>query len=239
MVKVKVGSYTLARANLALLASIKENEMATVLQIEANRRNAQKSTGPKTPEGKAAVRMNALKHGLRARTVVLPSENAEEFHQLCDDLEAEWNPQSRTEQFYLEQMAVSQWKLNRMEIGEVNVFTNEIQAQTQLPMLDRLWQAQCRLERSYARAQRNLERLQKSRRLPDHPRRLSAQPGEAPSVSEGAPAPSATIQNPISEVQREPVAFPPALPTPAAASPRVEPTSEIQPPTSITAVESS
>jgi ribosomal silencing factor RsfS len=138
--------------------------MATVLQIEANRRNAQKSTGPKTPEGKAAVRLNALKHGLRARTVVLPSENADEFHHLCDDLEAEWQPQSRSEQFYVEQMAVSQWKLNRMEIGEVNVFTNETRAQTQLPMLDRLWQAQCRLERSYARAQRDLERLQQSRR---------------------------------------------------------------------------
>jgi hypothetical protein len=78
--------------------------MATLKQIEANRRNALKSTGPKTPEGKAAVSMNALKHGLRARTIVLPNENIEEFHQLCDDLEAEWTPQSRTEQFYVEQM---------------------------------------------------------------------------------------------------------------------------------------
>ena len=80
--------------------------MATLKQFEANRRNAQKSTGPKTPEGKAAVSMNALRHGLRARTVVLPGENREEFNQLCDDLQVEWNPQSRTEHFYLEQMAV-------------------------------------------------------------------------------------------------------------------------------------
>jgi hypothetical protein len=172
--------------------------MATPKQIEANRRNALKSTGPRTPEGKAAVSMNALKHGLRARTVVLPSENPEEFHQLCDDLEAEWQPKSRTEQFYVEQMAVSQWKLNRMEIGEVNVFTNETQAQTQLPMLDRLWQAQFRLERSYARAQRDLERLQKSRR----------RQGEAPSVSAGAPAAASAcvepseIRHPTSEIHQ-------------------------------------
>ena len=137
--------------------------MATLKQFEANRRNAQKSTGPKTPEGKTAVSMNALRHGLRARTVVLPGENREEFTQLCDDLEVEWHPQSRTEQFYVEQMAVSQWKLIRMEVSEVNLFKDTDDAKNQLSLLDRLWQAQCRLERSYARAQRELQHLQQSR----------------------------------------------------------------------------
>src|SRR6266571_827018 len=102
--------------------------MATIKQIEANRRNALKSTGPRTPEAKAAVRMNSLRHGLRARTVVLPAENPEEFHQLCNDLEAEWQPQSRTEQFYVEQMAVSQWKLTRMEVGEADIFQETVSA---------------------------------------------------------------------------------------------------------------
>ena len=82
-------------ANLARL----RNYMATIHQIDANRRNARKSTGPKTPEGKAAVRMNSLRHGLRARTVVLPGESREEFNQLCDDLEAEWQPESSSAQF--------------------------------------------------------------------------------------------------------------------------------------------
>jgi hypothetical protein len=144
----------------------KENSMATLKQFEANRRNAQKSTGPKTPEGKAVISMNALRHGLRARTVVLPGENREEFTQLCDDLEVEWHPQSRTEQFYVEQMAVSQWKLTRMEVSEVNLFQDTDSAKNQLPLLDRLWQAECRLERSYARAQRELERLQHARSQP-------------------------------------------------------------------------
>src|SRR5215471_10316227 len=155
--------------------------MATLKQFEANRRNAQKSTGPKTPEGKAAVSMNALRHGLRARSVVLPGENREEFTQLCDDLEVEWHPQSRTEQFYVEQMAVSQWKLIRMEVGEVNLFKDTDNAKGQLPLLDRLWQAQCRLERSYARAQRELERLQ-----PYRPIKFHKQKKEEPAVQ---PAP--------------------------------------------------
>ena len=68
-----------------------ENYLATIKQIEANHLNALRSTGPKTPEGKAAVRMNALRPELRAHSVVLPGENSDDFHQLCDDLETEWN----------------------------------------------------------------------------------------------------------------------------------------------------
>ena len=53
--------------------------MATSKQIEANRRNAQKSTGPRTPEGKAIVAQNALKHGFWSPEVVIKGEDAEEF----------------------------------------------------------------------------------------------------------------------------------------------------------------
>src|ERR1700719_1142617 len=114
---LSVGSF-----QFGFVGNDKDRPMATLKQFEANRRNAQKSTGPKTSEGKSAVSMNALRHGLRARTVVLPGEDPTEFHQLCDDLQVEWHPQSRTEQFYVEQMAVSQWKLTRMEVVEVNIF---------------------------------------------------------------------------------------------------------------------
>ena len=183
--------------------------MATLKQFEANRRNALKSTGPKTPEGKAAVSMNSLRHGLRARTVVLPGEDGQEFQQLCDDLEVEWHPQSRTEQFYVEQMAVSQWKLIRLEVGEVNIFKNPDSAKNQVPLLDRFWQAQCRLERSYARGQHELERLQNSRRDQVH------QPEEtmpAPQPPEAAPSP-AVAAAPL------PTAAPaPAAPAPTAAA---------------------
>ena len=51
-----------------------EIDMATEKQIAANRLNAQKSTGPKTPEGRAAVRLNGVKHGLTAETLVLPAK---------------------------------------------------------------------------------------------------------------------------------------------------------------------
>ena len=62
--------------------------MATDKQIAANRLNAQKSTGPKTPEGRAAVRLNAIKHGLTAQSLVLPGENPEDFDELFQAFEA-------------------------------------------------------------------------------------------------------------------------------------------------------
>jgi hypothetical protein len=197
--------------------------MATLKQFEANRRNAQKSTGPSTPEGKAAVSMNALRHGLRARTVVLPGENREEFTQLCNDLEVEWRPHSRTEQFYVEQMAVSQWKLIRMEVVEINIFKDPEAAKNQLPMLDRLWQAECRLERSYSRAQRELERLQNSRRQPD------PQPEEKPAeATSPAASPAAPEPQPIRHADSA-VAFPAVAPTSEIRHPK----SEIHPPNGV------
>ena len=202
--------------------------MATIHQIDANRRNALKSTGPRTPEGKAAVSMNSLRHGLRARTVVLPGEDPEEFTQLCDDLEMEWQPHSRTEQFYLEQMAVSQWKLTRMEVAEAGIFKETLSAKEQLPLLDRLWQAQCRLERSYARAQRELERLQAYPPLKcndfkrrEHAPQPAPEPGDrVPSAAASPPASKAPPDRRVPEVISTPLADAASLN--ADASPRVE-----------------
>jgi hypothetical protein len=150
--------------------------MATLKQIQANYRNAQKSTGPKTPEGKAAVRLNALHHGLRARTAVLPGESGRELKRLCRELEAEWQPQSRTEQVYVEQMALSVWKLRRMDEAEARLqLIPDGSSKSELAFLTTLWQATARLERSFARAQRDLERLQNSRR-------------QAPQVPEAEPS---------------------------------------------------
>ena len=51
--------------------------MTSDKQAQANRRNALKSTGPKTPEGKDAVRLNALKHGLRSEEILELSDGLE------------------------------------------------------------------------------------------------------------------------------------------------------------------
>ena len=62
--------------------------MTSDKQAQANRRNALRSTGPKTPEGKAAVRHNATKHGLLSQEVLLPGEDAATLQELGERLRA-------------------------------------------------------------------------------------------------------------------------------------------------------
>ena len=73
--------------------------MATQRQIEANRRNAQRSTGPTTPEGKARSAQNSLTHGLTAASVVISIEDRGDYEELRARLIAEHKPVGTQELF--------------------------------------------------------------------------------------------------------------------------------------------
>ena len=79
-------------------------------QLQANKKNAQKD-GAKTPEGKAIVKYNALKHGLLAKEVVITigegAENPEEFNALLGDLKAQLQPEGTLEEMLVEKIAVA------------------------------------------------------------------------------------------------------------------------------------
>lgn len=83
-------------------------------KAEANRQNAQKSTGPRTPEGKARSSANALKHGLTAEKVVLPDEDRHEFEALRQSVLIELMPEGILEEFYAERIATCMWRLRRV-----------------------------------------------------------------------------------------------------------------------------
>ena len=83
--------------------------MATQAQIDANRKNAEKSTGPKTPEGKAKSCMNRRSHGFTSSLGFLKFEDCEEFNALLADLTREFQPATPNEQILVEKMAQSQW----------------------------------------------------------------------------------------------------------------------------------
>jgi hypothetical protein len=87
--------------------------MATEAQILANRRNAQKSTGPRTGEGKAAVSQNAVKHGLLARHDVITSESQADFDHHRNQILDELDPVSPMESILAERVVTLSWRLKR------------------------------------------------------------------------------------------------------------------------------
>jgi hypothetical protein len=96
--------------------------MASPAQIAANRANAQKSTGPRSVEGKSASRFNALKHGIDAASVVIPGEDSAEYEALAADYRDEYRPQSASESFHVDTMLRADWLKRRMEIVEADLY---------------------------------------------------------------------------------------------------------------------
>jgi len=87
--------------------------MATQAQIDANRINAKKSTGPRTPEGKARSRANALRHGLCGTAILMDCEQEDEFNEIVDDLLEEWQPATATEKMVFYKMVEQYWLSRR------------------------------------------------------------------------------------------------------------------------------
>ncbi len=96
--------------------------MSTDRQIAANKINAQKSTGPRTPTGKERVSSNALKHGLTGKDVVLPNEDALEFDSFRVDLLASLAPQGELESMLVEKIVVDAWRLRRVPKLEAAIY---------------------------------------------------------------------------------------------------------------------
>lgn len=98
--------------------------MSSNTQIEANRRNALLSTGPRTPQGKAIVARNPLKHGLLSRETVLPSENRAEFEAFRARLLADLDPVGELEELLADRIVAAAWRLRRAVRAETLVLTH-------------------------------------------------------------------------------------------------------------------
>src|ERR1700752_3877532 len=96
--------------------------MTSERQKAANQANARHSTGPKTPEGKAAVRLNACRHGLLARDVVLPGEDADAFEDLWNQVRANLSPVGPIEEFLVDRVVNAMWRLRRLAWAETASF---------------------------------------------------------------------------------------------------------------------
>ena len=101
--------------------------MTSYRQIEANRRNALRSTGPKTESGKQVSRCNALRHGLTAETIICALEDADDYKAFEAAITADYDAQSAVERELVLRLASILWRLRRATAMETGLF--EIQAE--------------------------------------------------------------------------------------------------------------
>jgi hypothetical protein len=142
--------------------------MATAAQIEANRRNSQKSTGPRSPAGKTVSRFNALKSGIDAKSMIIPGEDSEELEALAANYQKEFQPASPLEQFLVDTIVGADWQLRRLRGIEASLWLSKgveaggyAEAFANEKAFDRLYRRMDAAERSLYRAKRELEKMRK------------------------------------------------------------------------------
>ena len=96
--------------------------MTSPKQIEANRKNATLSTGPISEQGKQVAQMNALRHGLTAKQVVIEGEDPEELDRLLKALFNQYSPQTALEAQFVEQLGGYLWRGRRIPALEAAIF---------------------------------------------------------------------------------------------------------------------
>lgn len=108
--------------------SRKKDMMTSEKQITANKKNALKSTGPKTDEGKQKSCANSLKHGLTSDSLMHAGvDNIEEFQKYTRSMTEYLNPQNDLERFFVNRIVSCTWRLKRVVLIEEHIFNRDCQ----------------------------------------------------------------------------------------------------------------
>ena len=189
--------------------------MASQKQTEANRLNATKSTGPRSPEGKAASRMNALKSGIDAKSQVIRGEKAANLETLKTEYYDRYHPTAPEQRMLVDTLIDAEWLLRRFRVVEAQLWEQGAQfALKPEPEIElakalrdnaeyftRLQRRIDTAQRNYRNALQELQHLQaENRPLPDpEPAPQSARPApprNRPVTPANGFVPKADPQNP-------------------------------------------
>lgn len=108
------------------MSSDRKSSLKLVSKADAARANGAKSRGPSTAEGRAKSSRNSLRHGLSAKSVLLPAESHEQFQLLLDAHIQQFHPANPVEMDLVEAMAVARWRLRRIWAIETSLLANEL-----------------------------------------------------------------------------------------------------------------
>ncbi len=138
--------------------------MSTQQQITANQQNAEKSTGPVTPEGKATVAQNAFKHGLTSKRVVMPWESPEAFEKFRQYMLTEaLIPEGEWETHCVERVIANYWRLSRIREMEVTLSQEAESMEEVLRIMERLLRYERQLNRENDIVFEQFDHLRKER----------------------------------------------------------------------------
>src|SRR5580704_2223107 len=112
--------------------------MRTLKAIQASRANGARSCGPNTPEGKRRASINAMRHGLLAKGVVLDNESGEIFSELLAQHLDKFAPADGVEECAVEEMAASAWRLRRLWAIETRILANAVEKRPEANEIDRI-----------------------------------------------------------------------------------------------------
>jgi hypothetical protein len=194
--------------------------MSTLHQIEANRRNAQKSTGPTSVTGKAVSSMNSLKTGIHAKSLVLPYENFADLEQLIEECYHHYLPTNPEARFFVDDLIRCEWTLRRLDNAETQSWLYQNDDKFRTPQKYPLgYSASCN-PNSFSKIQYRLDATRRARqRALLALEKLSAKTEAAPD-----PTPAPVVAPPTEAID------PPTLnPSPQTTSPQIG----FVPPTSI------
>ena len=137
-------------------------------RTRANRANAKLSTGPRTEPGKQRSSQNAFRHGLTARTAVLPTEDPEAHQRHVQQFLDEYQPATATETQLVHEIANTAWRLNRIPFLEADLLSQHLRPQTLIPLSPR---SDCTARASPASSKKPLDQLRDIQEERRHPER--------------------------------------------------------------------
>jgi hypothetical protein len=117
-----------------------------------NRANSAHSTGPRTESGKQRSSLNALSHGLTARTALLPTEDPDTYQRHIQQFLDEYAPATPTETQLVHEIADTAWRLNRIPFLEAELLSQDPNPQSLIPQLATLGLHGSRLSRQFQKA---------------------------------------------------------------------------------------
>jgi hypothetical protein len=195
--------------------------MATPKQNQANRQNAQRSTGPRSAEGKAASRFNALKTGIDAKAQVIPGEDPDQLETLVAEYQERFSTATPERRLLVDTLVNSEWLLRRLNCAEAEFWQYEAQRtkssydSNKHPIgrvlyfgdrvFDRLQRRVDAINRNYHRALKELQTLEAA----EQPKECAAPQPEAPG---GAGLPVCPVSSQSNQQPGPQIGFVPQFP---------------------------